>query len=136
MSSVVVVRAAAAGEENVLAAMGVVRRICAKAPTVQIIDQLRTATHTDERFMSIELLFATPVYRAALRTRGTAALNGRLLRECRQLRADDAAGRRWSARHYPSGYTSYGSAHRMQRWSPTFAALGRELDRHVVRFAR
>lgn len=86
--------------------------------------------------MSIELLFATAVYRAALRGRGTAALNARLLRECRQLRVDDAAGRRWSARHYPNGYTSYGSVHRMQRQSPTFAALARELDRHVARFAR
>jgi uncharacterized protein (TIGR02466 family) len=86
--------------------------------------------------MSIELLFPTLVYRATLRTRGAGALNARLLRECRQLRADDAAGRRWSARHYPNGYTSYGSAHRMQRLSPTFAALARELDRHVVRFVR
>ena len=86
--------------------------------------------------MSIELLFPTLVYRAALRTRGTGALNARLLRECRQLRADDAAGRRWSARNYPNGYTSYGSAHRMQRLSPTFAALARALDRHVARFAR
>jgi uncharacterized protein (TIGR02466 family) len=86
--------------------------------------------------MSIELLFPTLVYRAALRMRGSVALNARLLRECRQLRADDAAGRRWSARHYPNGYTSYGSAHRMQSLSPTFAALARELDRHVARFAR
>jgi len=86
--------------------------------------------------MSIELLFPTLVYRASLRARGAGALNARLLKECRQLRADDAAGRRWSARHYPDGYTSYGSAHRMQRLSPTFAALARELDRHVARFAR
>jgi len=86
--------------------------------------------------MGIQLLFPTQVYRAALRTRGSATLNARLLRECRQLRADDAAGRRWSARHYPDGYTSYCSAHRMQRMSPTFAALARELDRHVARFAR
>src|SRR5215468_12553701 len=86
--------------------------------------------------MYIELLFPTPVYRAALRARGTAALNARLLHECRQLRRDDAAGRRWSARNYPGGYTSYSSAHRMQRLSPTFAALARELDRHVARFTR
>ena len=86
--------------------------------------------------MSIELLFPTLVYRASLRARGTRALDARLLRECRQLRADDAAGRRWSARHYPNGYTSYGSAHRMQQLSPTFAALAREIDRHVARFAR
>jgi uncharacterized protein (TIGR02466 family) len=79
------------------------------------------------------------VYRAPLRatgTRATRALNARLLRECQQLRADDAAGRRWSARHYRNGYTSYGSAHRMQRLSPTFAALAREIDRHVAGFAR
>jgi len=86
--------------------------------------------------MSIELLFPTLVYRASLRARGTRALDARLLRECRQLRADDAAGRRWSARHYPNGYTSYSSAHRMQQLSPTFAALAREIDRHVARFAR
>ena len=86
--------------------------------------------------MSIELLFPTLVYRAPLRSRGVAALNARLLKECRQLRVDDGAGRRWSARHYANGYTSYASAHRMQQLSPTFAALARELDRQVARFAR
>ena len=86
--------------------------------------------------MGIELLFPTLVYRASLHAHGAGALNARLLRECRQLRADDVAGRRWSARHYLNGYTSYGSAHRMQRMSPTFAALAREIDRHVARFAR
>jgi uncharacterized protein (TIGR02466 family) len=63
-------------------------------------------------------------------------LNARLLRECRQLEADDAAGRRWSARNYPGGYTSYGSAHRMHQSSPTFRRLAAELDRHVASFAR
>jgi len=86
--------------------------------------------------MSTTALFPTLVYGARLRFQGWRALNARLLRECRQLRADDAAGRRWSERHYPGGYTSYGSAHRMQRLSPTFAALARELDRHVVKFTR
>jgi uncharacterized protein (TIGR02466 family) len=89
--------------------------------------------------MTTELLFPTLVYRAPLRSRGaraTAVLNARLLRECRQLRLDDAAGRRWSARHYQNGYTSYGSADRMQRLSPTFAALAQQIDLHVARFAR
>ena len=86
--------------------------------------------------MSTRLLFPTLVYQGRLRQRGWRTLNARLLRECRQLRADDAAGRRWSARNYPGGYTSYGSASRMQRASPTFAALARELDRHVARFTR
>src|SRR5215470_9139258 len=86
--------------------------------------------------MSTRLLFPTLVYQERLRQRGWRTLNARLLRECRQLRADDAAGRRWSARNYPGGYTSYSSAHRMQRLSPTFAALARGLDRHVAKFTR
>ena len=63
------------------------------------------------------------------------ALNRQLLKESRQLRLDDAAGRRWSAKNYPGGYTSYGSAHRLQRVSPTFATLQRRLDRHVKAFS-
>ena len=86
--------------------------------------------------MTTQALFPTLVYTGRLRGRGWQTLNSRLLRECRQLRADDAAGRRWSARNYPGGYSSYGSAHRMQRQSPTFAALARELDRHVAEFSR
>jgi len=86
--------------------------------------------------MATQALFATLVYQGRLRFKGWRAFNARLLRECRQLRADDASGARWSARNYPGGYTSYGSAHRMQRHSPTFAALAHELDRHVARFAR
>jgi uncharacterized protein (TIGR02466 family) len=86
--------------------------------------------------MSTQALFPTLVYTARLRGRGWQALNARLLRECRQLRADDAAGRRWSARNYSGGYTSYGSVNRMHRLSPTFAALARALDLRVARFAR
>jgi uncharacterized protein (TIGR02466 family) len=86
--------------------------------------------------MSVQVLFPTLVYQARLRLRGWRGLNARLLRECRQLRADDASGRRWSAHNYPGGYTSYSSAHRMHHLSPTFAALARELDRHIAGFTR
>ena len=86
--------------------------------------------------MTMQALFPTLVYSGALRGPRARSLDTRLLRECRQLRVDDAAGRRWSARNYPGGYTSYGSAHRMQQLSPTFAALARRLDRHVARFTR
>ena len=86
--------------------------------------------------MATQALFPTLVYTGRLRGRGWQALNARLLRECRQLRADDAAGRRWSARNYPGGYTSYGSVNRMHRLSPTFAGLERALDARVARFAR
>jgi uncharacterized protein (TIGR02466 family) len=86
--------------------------------------------------MAVEKLFPTLVYSARLAGAAGHKLNARLLRECVQLRQDDAAGRSWSAERYPGGYTSYGSAHRMHRMSPTFAALERAIDRHVARFAR
>ena len=85
--------------------------------------------------MTLQKLFPTLVYSARLTGAPGARLNERLLRECRQLSLDDAAGRRWSAQRYPGGYTSYGSAHRMHGMSPTFAALERALDRHVARLA-
>ena len=84
--------------------------------------------------MTVARLFATLVY--SQRVAGADRLGPPLLRECRQLRLDDAAGRRWSAKNYPGGYTSYGSACRMHRLSPTFAALERAIDPHVTAFAR
>jgi uncharacterized protein (TIGR02466 family) len=86
--------------------------------------------------VSVRRLFPTQVYTASLGGRGARRLNARLLREARQLELDDEAGRRWSAHHYPGGYTSYGSASRMHRASPTFAELERRLARHVRAFAR
>jgi uncharacterized protein (TIGR02466 family) len=84
--------------------------------------------------VSLERLFPTLVYSRCLAE--APLLVPRLLRECRQLRLDDPAGRRWSARNYSGGYTSYGSACRMHRCSPTFGALEHALDRHVAAFAR
>jgi uncharacterized protein (TIGR02466 family) len=86
--------------------------------------------------MTTHSFFPTLVYSARLQRRGSRSLNTRLLRECRQLRADDGAGRRWSASNYPGGYTSYNTVSRMHRVSPTFAALERSLDRHVGAYAR
>lgn len=85
--------------------------------------------------MATEALFPTLVYSAALRKQAAVALNAQLLKECLQLRHDDAAGRRWSASNYPGGYTSYNSAHRLQRISPTFETLQRRLRPHVLAFA-
>ncbi len=86
--------------------------------------------------MAVLKLFPTLVYSARLTGAAGGKLDARLLRECLQLRQDDPAGRKWSAGRYPGGYTSYGSAHRMHSLSPTFAALERQVDRHVARFAR
>jgi uncharacterized protein (TIGR02466 family) len=85
--------------------------------------------------MTLHALFPTLVYAAALQ-RDSRDFNRQLLKECRQLRADDAAGRRWSCENYAGGYTSYGSAHRLQNISPTFAALRGKLKRHIAAFAR
>jgi len=85
--------------------------------------------------MTLHALFPTYVYSRALQRSGQGQFNRQLLRESRQLRADDAAGRKWSAKNYPGGYTSYGSAHQLQRVSPTFAALENKLERHVKAFA-
>jgi uncharacterized protein (TIGR02466 family) len=81
-------------------------------------------------------LFPTLVYATRLQSGRWRAFNERLLRECRQLRLDDESGRRWSARNYPGGYTSYSSASHMHRVSPTFAELEKNVTRHVRAFAR
>ncbi len=86
--------------------------------------------------MPIQSLFPTLVYSRRLQGSDWRAFNHRLLRECQQLEHDDEAGRRWSAKNYPGGYTSYNSASRMHELSPTFALLQRKLDRHVKSFAR
>jgi uncharacterized protein (TIGR02466 family) len=86
--------------------------------------------------MTTQALFPTLVYSAALRRRGAEQFNQRLLRECRQLRIDDAAGRSWSRTHYPGGYTSYGSQHRLYEISPTFDSLRHLLQPHLSAFAR
>ena len=90
----------------------------------------------DNAPVAILTLFPTMIYTAPLAARGAVAFNLQLLREAHQLRLDDGAGRRWSESSYPGGYTSYGSASRMQTMSPTFAALERKLARHVGSYAR
>jgi uncharacterized protein (TIGR02466 family) len=81
--------------------------------------------------MTTQRFFPTLVYSSKLQRTDWRKLNSRLLRECVQLRHDDAAGVRWSKKNYPGGYTSYNSVARMHEVSPTFAALQRKLDRHV-----
>ena len=86
--------------------------------------------------MNTRSLFPTLVYESRLRPGQWRTLNDQLLRECHQLHEDDEAGRRWSAKNYPGGYTSYNSVSRMHQVSPTFATLERHINRHVRAFAR
>jgi uncharacterized protein (TIGR02466 family) len=86
--------------------------------------------------MPTHTLFPTLIHAASLRQSGWRTLNESLLRECLQLRRDDGAGRTWSKRNYPGGYTSYDSANRMHEMSPTFAALEERLRREAMKLAR
>ncbi|MBL9213930.1 MAG: hypothetical protein JNG83_00490 [Opitutaceae bacterium] len=79
--------------------------------------------------------FSTFIYHEPLRRRGLESFNRELTAECNQLREYDAAGRRWSAKHYRGGYTSYASLNRLHQFSSTFAKLEGWLDAHVRRFS-
>jgi uncharacterized protein (TIGR02466 family) len=86
--------------------------------------------------MPVRPLFPTLVYTARLQGAGTTAFNRELLRETAQIRDYDAAGRRWSAKRYPGGYTSYGSLCHLQKMSSTFATLEKKLRRHINAYVR
>lgn len=86
--------------------------------------------------MAIRALFATRIYHAPLTTADSTRFDRTLLDECEALAASDAAGARWSRKHYLGGYTSYGSLDRLHLVSSVFAGLARRLDRHVQAFAR
>ena len=83
----------------------------------------------------IQSLFPTRVYAAPLGG-ATSSLNRALLDEVGRIRARDAAGRKWSARNYPGGYTSYGSLDQLHRMSSTLVGLRERIDRHVQRYAQ
>jgi uncharacterized protein (TIGR02466 family) len=86
--------------------------------------------------MPIRSWFPTFIYCEPLQRTGGARFNAGLADECRKLRDFDAAGRRWSAKNYPGGYTSYASMNELHRFSSTFADLEQKLTRHVRVFAR
>jgi uncharacterized protein (TIGR02466 family) len=85
--------------------------------------------------MAIRALFPTLVSKKSLLGPGPRRFEQDLADECRSLAASDVAGRRWSARHYLGGYTSYGSLDRLHLVSSLFARLRRRIDPHVKAFA-
>jgi uncharacterized protein (TIGR02466 family) len=86
--------------------------------------------------MPVRAWFPTLIYCGRLQKSGLARLNRELADECRKLRAFDRAGRRWSEKNYPGGYTSYASMNELHRFSSTFADLAQKLTRHTRTFAR
>jgi uncharacterized protein (TIGR02466 family) len=86
--------------------------------------------------MAIHALFPTLIVKESLVRPGWPAFNRSLADECASLAISDAAGRRWSARHYLGGYTSYGSLDRLHLVSSLFDRLRRGIDPVVKRFVR
>ncbi len=85
--------------------------------------------------MPVRAWFPTYIYSEPLQPRGLERLNTDLADECRRLREYDSAGRRWSEKNYPGGYTSYASMNQLPRFSSTFADLEKKITRHVRAFA-
>jgi uncharacterized protein (TIGR02466 family) len=86
--------------------------------------------------MPIRAWFPTFIYSEPLQKTRLAQLNADLAEECRRLRHFDVAGRRWSEKNYPGGYTSYASMNELHRFSSSFADLEKKITRHVRAFAR
>jgi len=79
--------------------------------------------------------FQTFIYSEPLTKSGQDKFNAALADECRKLRDFDKAGRSWSKKNYPGGYTSYASLNELHRFSSTFTGLERRITRHVRLFA-
>jgi uncharacterized protein (TIGR02466 family) len=88
----------------------------------------------------IKNLFPTQIYYSPLLKAGSGPplrrLNKELLQECSKFVEIDDEGHEWSEKNYHSGYTSYGSITHLHEISPTFAALRKELDKHVRKYLR
>jgi uncharacterized protein (TIGR02466 family) len=67
---------------------------------------------------------------------GLEGFNADLASECRSLREFDRAGRTWSKKNYPGGYTSYASLNELHRFSSSFTRLEQRIARHVGLFAK
>ncbi|QDO97394.1 hypothetical protein FNB15_09015 [Ferrovibrio terrae] len=85
--------------------------------------------------MPLLSLFPTRIEVAPLKKRGMDAFNQDIINVCESLRLADRTGQRWSARHYPGGYTSYGSHDQMHRISSVFATLEKALNPQVKAYA-
>lgn len=88
--------------------------------------------------MPIQTLFPSSIFQSKIRLKGrsTARQNQEFLTEIFKIREIDDAGRRWSEKNYPSGYTSYASMNQLHRFSTTFADLQRAIDREVLQFSK
>jgi uncharacterized protein (TIGR02466 family) len=84
---------------------------------------------------TIDHIFVTKLYRAALLARGAAAFTADLKASCIDIAAQDRAGQAWSKANGYKGYTSYASLNDLPWRDPVFASLKEHLDKHVAKFA-
>jgi uncharacterized protein (TIGR02466 family) len=85
--------------------------------------------------MAIKTWFPTSVYTDQLSRFPLLRFNEELAEECRSLRDYDDAGRQWSEKNYPGGYTSYATINQLHKFSSTFEQLEKKITRHVKKFA-
>lgn len=82
--------------------------------------------------MPLKSLFPTQIYTAELPKAQARDLNPRLIREAWIHQERDAAGKRWSKKNYPAGYTSYSSVTDLPQVSSNFRKLRDWIDRQVL----
>ncbi len=83
---------------------------------------------------SIESLFVTRLYRAALGEHGPAVDPSELAAACYSIAEDDDAGQDWCEENGYPGYTSYASLTDLPWRFPIFADVVKALDAHVAAF--
>ncbi|MEV8467054.1 TIGR02466 family protein [Fluviibacterium sp. DFM31] len=85
---------------------------------------------------TIESLFVTRLYRAALAEFGTPVDPAELESSCMVIAQDDEAGQDWCEENGYPGYTSYASLTDLPWRFPIFADVVAALDLHVAEFAK
>ena len=85
---------------------------------------------------TIDSLFVTRLYRAALAEQGKPIDVAELEASCWSIAADDEAGQQWCEENGFPGYTSYASLTDLPWRFPVFKALVKVLDKHVAAFAQ
>lgn len=85
---------------------------------------------------SLETLFVTTVYRAALIGRGADAFRREVAKSCLAIAAADGAGQTWCRSQGYPGYTSYASLNDLPRRDPIFQDIEDALAQHVTAFTK
>jgi len=86
--------------------------------------------------MSVQIFFPTSVSIEDLPSTRAGKLNEGLVREAYAYQELDRAGKEWSKKNYPAGYTSYSSISDLPFRSSQVKGLQKWIDGHVSKFAQ